>query len=276
MKPYTVFLDVDGTLCNDLGEIPSSAIEAIHQARNNGHQILLSTGRCKAELFDDILSIGFDGIIGSGGGYIEYQGEVLRHETFSKKQLAELFAYFKKHDIGYYAECNHGMFVDERYFAWLQQLLIEMRSQQIDIKNFQAYVETVHVIHDEKDLEKVNKFSFISSTYPYKAIYEDLHRAYQVMPNTVVYLTDQSGEITLKGVTKAKAMQHLYEYANVDPQWTMAIGDSHNDIEMLQFAQIGIAMGNASADVKAIADDVTCSHDADGIWSAFQKYGLIS
>lgn len=276
MKQYTVFLDVDGTLCNDLGKIPQSAIKAIHRARNNGHRILLCTGRCKAELFDEITDIGFDGILGSGGGYIEYQGTILHHQTFSDQQLKMLFAYFQLHEIGYYAECNHGMFVDHRYYTWLKQMILEMEKQQIDTETFQDFIERIHIIEEVATVEKVNKLSFLSTGYPYKQIYEDLHRDFQVIPNTVTFLADQGGEIALKGITKAKAMELLYEAIDIDPQATIAIGDSHNDIEMLQYAQIGIAMGNASAEVKEIADDVTASHDEDGIWVAFQKYGLIS
>lgn len=71
MTKKIVFVDVDGTLVTDDGLVPASAKTAIIKARNNGHQVYLCTGRSKPELYDSILSIGFDGIIGAGGGYIE-------------------------------------------------------------------------------------------------------------------------------------------------------------------------------------------------------------
>lgn len=54
----------------------------------------------------------------------------------------------------------------------------------------------------------------------------------------------------------------------------MAMGDANNDIEMLQFAGLGIAMGNASDYVKSLADDVTASNEEDGVARAIEKYIL--
>lgn len=72
-----IFLDIDGTLVNDNGVIPKSAIEAVRQARANDHYVFLCTGRSKAELFDYIMQIGFDGVIAASGGYIEVDNRII-------------------------------------------------------------------------------------------------------------------------------------------------------------------------------------------------------
>lgn len=59
---YAIFVDVDGTLLDNKQQIPESAVYAIKNARKNGHYVFLNTGRCKAELFESILDVGFDGI----------------------------------------------------------------------------------------------------------------------------------------------------------------------------------------------------------------------
>ena len=59
------------------------------------------------------------------------------------------------------------------------------------------------------------------------------------------------------------------------PEETMAFGDSENDIEMLEFVGMGIAMGNATDDVKHAADHVTDDIDEDGIWKALVKLGIV-
>jgi len=81
-----IFIDIDGTLVNEKGMIPESAKLAVRKARENGHLIYLCTGRSKGEIFDDILSVGFDGLIGAAGCYIEVEQETLFHEKFKKKR----------------------------------------------------------------------------------------------------------------------------------------------------------------------------------------------
>lgn len=81
---YAIFVDVDGTLLDNTQQIPESAVYAIQNARKNGHYVFLNTGRCKAELFESILDVGFDGIICSSGGYIEYEGQCIRHLTLMR------------------------------------------------------------------------------------------------------------------------------------------------------------------------------------------------
>ncbi len=84
-----------------------------------------------------------------------------------------------------------------------------------------------------------------------------------------------SGEITKAAFDKGLAVRYLSGYLDIPIEDTIAIGDSENDKSMLQAAGIGIAMGNATDNVKEAADDVTGSVDEDGVYDAFQKYGLI-
>ena len=74
---------------------------------------------------------------------------------------------------------------------------------------------------------------------------------------------------------KVRGIREYLERRGILPEETMAFGDGDNDIEMLRFAGIGVAMGNASDAVKAQADYVTASVDEDGIALALQHFGLI-
>lgn len=104
-----IFMDVDGTLCGQDGGVPSSARDAIIETRSKGNLVYLCTGRSLPEINEEILSIGFDGIIGAGGGYIENQKEVLFHQVMEKEDVMLAVNYFKKHNIGYYLESNDGL-----------------------------------------------------------------------------------------------------------------------------------------------------------------------
>ena len=105
-----VFLDIDGTLVTYANEIPISAVEAIHLARENGHQVLVNTGRSKTEISGRIWDIGIDGMIGANGGYVEYQGKVIYHENIPTDTVALLREHVIANEVAFYLECNSGLF----------------------------------------------------------------------------------------------------------------------------------------------------------------------
>ena len=82
------------------------------------------------------------------------------------------------------------------------------------------------------------------------------------------------GEITSIGISKAVGLRHAAEYFHVPMSDTIAFGDSANDIEMLEAAEISVAMGNGAPSAKEAADLVTDDIDEDGIANAFRKLGL--
>ncbi|WP_425955756.1 HAD family hydrolase [Xylanimonas sp. McL0601] len=71
-------------------------------------------------------------------------------------------------------------------------------------------------------------------------------------------------DIAPLGVTKAAALEKVREHLGVPPSRTMAIGDGHNDVAMLRWAARGVAMGNADAEVQAVADETTLTIEQDG------------
>lgn len=77
------------------------------------------------------------------------------------------------------------------------------------------------------------------------------------------------------GVHKATGIETLLEHLQMEWADTIAIGDGHNDLEMLERAGVGIAMDNASDFVKAHADEITPAIVDDGIWHAFHRHGLL-
>jgi Cof subfamily protein (haloacid dehalogenase superfamily) len=116
MDRKIIFIDVDGTLVgfNDKGEyIPESAVTAIHQARANGHKVYLCTGRSKGELYDYIMEIGFDGVVGAAGGFVESDGEMIFHKPLPVETVHELMDFFQENQVHYYLESNAGLFCEK-------------------------------------------------------------------------------------------------------------------------------------------------------------------
>jgi hydroxymethylpyrimidine pyrophosphatase-like HAD family hydrolase len=73
-------------------------------------------------------------------------------------------------------------------------------------------------------------------------------------------------------VSKANALKFITKLLDIQPEEVLAIGDNHNDIEMLRFAGLGIAMGNAHEEVKSVADYVTLKNTEDGVAVALEKF----
>lgn len=90
MTTKHIFLDVDGTLVSYENILPQSAVDAIQQAQANGHKVYTVTGRSKAEMYEEILAIGFDGYIGGNGNYIELGDQVLYHKHLSLDQTTAI------------------------------------------------------------------------------------------------------------------------------------------------------------------------------------------
>lgn len=81
-------------------------------------------------------------------------------------------------------------------------------------------------------------------------------------------------EIMPKGINKANGLNQLCQLLNIAPEEVMAIGDEENDLSMIRFAGFGIAMGNATEEVKQEARDITLTNDEHGVAAAIQKYVL--
>jgi hydroxymethylpyrimidine pyrophosphatase-like HAD family hydrolase len=76
------------------------------------------------------------------------------------------------------------------------------------------------------------------------------------------------------GASKGAGVAWLLDHLGMNPTGLLALGDGENDIEMLQLAAVGVAMGNAGAKVKGVADAVMGSNDVDGVAQAIHEYVL--
>lgn len=274
-----IFLDIDGTLVNDNGVVPESAKTAVQKAWENGHLVFICTGRSRAELYDDILDIGFDGIIGAAGGYIEVEQEVILHETVDPEDVQHLIDYFNQHSIDFYLESNGGLFASKHCKKHIRSIIDKVIEANPEVKEeaekgilpfHDALIEGESLLRDD-----INKISFLGSDIPIEKISEEFGAKFNVIPSTVPIFGENSGELSVPGIHKATAIVKLLEHLNMDRKNTFAYGDGMNDLEMIQYVQHGIAMGNAKEALKLAADDITDTPDGNGIFNSFRKYELI-
>jgi len=275
-----VFIDIDGTLVDDNGHVPESAANACRQARANGHLLFLCTGRSKAEIYDSIWDIGFDGLIGAGGGYVEIGDEVLYHKKVQPEDVRYMVDFFDRHNIAFYLESNSALYASAGLKPQLEQLIYgdiqndpeaRMRMQQ----NLHPFI--AGLTYGEADLYKddVNKVCFLDSALPFEQIREEFDGKFEVIQCTVPLFGPNSGELMIPGIHKAIAIADLLDHLQLSREQTIAIGDGMNDAEMLEYCAVGIAMADARPGLLEIADDITDTLEQDGLYKSFAKYGLI-
>lgn len=272
-----VFLDIDGTLVDYEGNIPASAIAAVRKARKNKHKVYISTGRSRAEIYSEIWNIGFDGMIGGNGSYVESNGKVIMHQLISADQNRHIVDWLHERGLEFYLESNNGLFASEHFEERGEPVmkLYAARKGKDNADKITVRDAFPTMIFNEKLYrDDLNKVSFILENYQdyldAKTEFPDLQTGtWGGVGETALF-----GDFGVKNITKAHAIDVLLKYLDIDKKDTIAIGDAKIDIPMLNYCHCGIAMGNGGQEIKDIADFITDDVNEDGIWNAFRRIGL--
>lgn len=261
MKRHMLFFDIDGTLLDDeKGVVPESAVRALHEARERGHLLFLCTGRCQAIWPKEVLEIGFDGVVGGCGTHIVYHGKEIHHVTLDKTLQREIADdLFRYHIDGILEGSTCSYF---RKDVWMPVVQHIFEGNGVFSSNCQKYWE------DELSFDKMALwFDDSSDMNAFKQKYED--RFDFILRDPTFY------EVVPKGCSKGNGIAFLCDYLGIDRQNTVGIGDSTNDLPMLEYTGISIAMGSGNPDIFDSVDFVTAPVMEDGIEIALRKYNFI-
>lgn len=283
MSKKIIFFDVDGTLVDVRPAreyIPESTQEAIRQTRAKGNLCFLCTGRSKAEIYPHILEVGFDGIIGAGGGFVEIGDEMLYHKKVSRESINHIVDYFEANQFDYYIESNGGLYASKNLIPRLEMIIYgdlendpeaRRRKEETPSHFIPSLIQGCDLHRDD-----VNKICFLEKEgIPYSEVKKEFENEFHVIQCTVPSFGDNSGELSVPGVNKASAIEALIDHLNIPRENTYAFGDGMNDADMLEYCQYGIAVGNAKPGLKEIADEVTDDIADDGIYNSMKKHQLI-
>lgn len=269
-----IFVDVDGTLTTHLGQIPDSARAAIGRARAAGHLTFLCTGRSPATFWKDIVSVGWDGVVGAAGGYVEVGGEVIVQRHLSADQVRRVVDYFGAHDVEFMIETNAVTYStpkapEEVWTQMLDQIGDEELHAQL-MRSAMGFVDQL-AITDDLVREDVNKIVFLG--HP-KLSFEQIRAEFPDFDLVPASIEGFGGEMSQRGVHKASGVQAVLDRVGLDRSASVGFGDGYNDLEMLEFVGVGVAMGQAPDAVKAVADMVTARTDEDGLARGLAELGL--
>lgn len=276
-KIKLVALDMDGTLFNDKLEITEENQRMIRAAIEAGTHVIISTGRPYVALpIEKLTDLGIRYVITSNGGgiYRIPEKECVYSSCMPPEVIAPIIRHLQTKEIQYdafisgnrYRESNRQYIVDR-----LTQFPEATRNM---VKTNAMFVDDLATFIEERglDVEKmtINFYPLPDGTYKDRdAVWSYLSANPQITALCGGYM---NMEYTMAGTTKAMGLRFLADLLNVPMERTMACGDTQNDADIMQAAAIGVAMGNAGNDIKAIADFVTKSNNDSGVAYAIEKF----
>lgn len=256
-----VFFDIDGTLWDFTNRIAESTVAAIRALRKEGHLAFLCSGRARAYIQSpELFAIGFDGVLAGCGTHVELNGEIIYEKLIEKELAIYTVETVRKYGFRPILEGPEYLYMDAEDFAhepYGKKVMRELGGHLVGIR--ENYGEW-----------KINKLSCATDHADREGCFRALSEHY-----TYLIHNEDVAELVPKGHTKATGIIKVCGQLGIDRADTFAFGDSVNDLEMLSYAGVGIAMGNADARVRRAADYVTDGLYDDGIYNAMVHFGLI-
>ncbi len=271
MSKY-IFLDVDGTLVGYDGCMSETTELALRQAQNNGHKLIVSTGRFLGQIYPWLLKrINFDGIITSSGANVKYHGKTVFTKFFTPRQLRYLSECYKEAGASTLCHLEDTLISTEEDLTRSREVLRAIGLSDYAVGELLGKVRYGDVTKQTCGEKSI----YIGSRYGIDKMRELLGCEYNIDRYSFAGVPDTFGEVNLADVSKARGICELISAIGADMNDTIAIGDGGNDISMIKTAHVGVAMGNAHEYVKRVADMVTDDVDKNGIYVAFRELGLI-
>ena len=261
-----LFFDIDGTLFDDSRNLPASVLPALTQARKNGHYLFINTGRTLCNMDHRLDGFPLDGWIMGCGTRVLFRGKTLKSTEYDPVRSLCLRKIFLEEQIATVYECDTAMYFDP------------LGPENPAIPEFMDFARKAGIARliseTDPEFRAVKMFCFSPSPAPIRKIEEKT--AAVGMPYAAIDREYGRWEMVPASCSKGTGMDLIRKALGVPVEACYAFGDSHNDMTMFAHAGHSIAMGNASADVKAACSWVTARPEDDGIRKAMIHFGIIA
>ena len=264
MKPKIIFFDIDGTLLTeDTFLIPDSTKSALKKAQKNGHLLFINTGRPFISVDDFIKKLNFDGFICGCGTYISYKNDVLLYKRIRQATCKKIVQKLKEYKIDAILEGHDSLYYDSDenikcdYVKFLKKRHTETgiyKGKSFDDENLQF---------DKLTIFGYEESNFTAFKKDFNEIFDFIHRGkyfYEVVPHNY---------------SKASGIKFIIDTLKIPYENTYAIGDSTNDLSMLEYVKHSIAMGNSNPILFDKVSFVTKDINYNGIEYALNHYNII-
>ncbi len=273
MNRKLIFLDIDGTLtAPGSNEPPQSALEAIRIARAAGHLVFLCSGR-NYDMLKPLLAYGFDGAVASGGGYVFTGDRVLYDCPMSDEQRDQALQLFAEGGVLRTIEAKDGSYCDAGMGEFLQQC----SGGNSELLRWRNAIEKDLGIRpmSEYDGRPIYKVVFMCArTEQLAPAIRELEKDFYFLIQDMAGANCLNGELINRKFNKGTGIAAAAAAFGADLADTIGIGDSMNDLEMIQTVGTGVCMENGSPALKKHSSFVCPSVENDGIAWTFSRLGL--
>ena len=198
----------------------------------------------------------------NGASIVENQTEQeLYSVNFEKDEILELIENARKINTKIWLYSANEMFIEEELSDEYKKSYKNANVKVLDFKQIDFTKEKIYKIIFIDEAEKIIK---IRNNLP-----EELLKKYKISSS----VSDRI-EFVKNGISKLEALDFICKKCKIKQEEVIAIGDADNDLEMIKYAGLGVAMGNASKDLKEKADYITSSNNDDGVGRVIEKFIL--
>lgn len=274
MNVKLIALDMDGTTLNSKGKLSERTISTLKTATDKNIIVSIATGRTLSEL-DIITKANIDciqyAICANGACVWDLKQKCsIYTNLLSIESIKHIYEVMAPYDFIMDAYIDGKAYAKRTSVETLKSFGISnlhidfLLKGRESVNNLKAYL-----LERGKPIEKINiKLSNPEDT---RAVWHSLTE----LPEIAITTSGFDGiEINNKTSNKADGLLNLARYLDVKVEQIMAIGDSPNDKEMLDFAGVSVAMGNAVPEIKKISKFITDTNNNDGVAKAIEKYAL--
>lgn len=273
-----VALDLDGTLFDNSSRISERNLAAIRSITDKGIHVVISTGRPFEGIpFDQIKGTGINyAITANGSGIYEIStGKCLYENAMDEELVTPILNFLLTRDIHMDAFIGGKGYTPVQCVETAQKLTVPSSIKNYIITTRTRLDNILQFIHENQ--LKVQKMTL--NFYPAAdgtLIDRETVRKFLVSNPSITTVCGgyNNLEFTRADANKGVGLRKLAKILGVDPDATMAIGDTENDLAIIEAAGIGVAMGNATDAVKARADYVTTTNTKDGVAAAIEHFIL--
>jgi Cof subfamily protein (haloacid dehalogenase superfamily) len=269
-----ILLDIDGTLTNDDKVITPRTRDALLKAQEKGVVLVLASGRTATGLSTYAATLDLanhNGVLVcyNGAKSLNCQtGQVYFEQSLTVDQGKRVLEHMKKFDVAPVIDHEEYMYVNDAFFT------IERDGKPWHIIEYEGHSNN-YLLCEKRDLAAtaewpINKILTAGQPEYLQEVWQEMQAPFEG-ELSAMFTAPHYFEFTPLGVDKVRALKDTFDVLGIDQSEVMSFGDAQNDLTMIKWAQIGVAMGNAVDEVKAQADYVTGDNNSDGIADALER-----
>ena len=268
MAYEVLVLDIDGTLTNSKKEISEKTLEAVINAQKEGIKVVIASGRPTAGIKEIAKKVKLD----EYGGYVlSYNGgkitnfktkEVIYNETLPREMIPAIYEEAVEHKVGIVTYEGNDAIAGNGIDEYNQ---LEARINGIGLREVEDFPKYVRF--------PVNKCLLTGEPSHMAEVEQKMKERFGNFLN-IYRSEDFFVEVMPQNIDKAYSLGKLLKYLGLDRSQMIACGDGFNDLSMIKYAGLGVAMANAQEVVKKAADYITLSNDEDGVAKVIYKFML--